>query len=61
MKSAVSEAIRDQQRVNAVKYMVVIIGVPEKGCDYGQQLDMFGFMGCRCDFIRHVKIDRDSH
>ena len=56
VKSAVSEAIREQQKANVDKSSVVFYGFPEEGDDNTQLRDMIDYLGCRCDVTRHSRI-----
>ncbi len=59
VKTAVSEAIREQQKASTARASVVVYGFPEEGKDNVQLLDMFDFINCRCDIVRHTRIGRD--
>ena len=58
VKSAVSEAILEQQNVKSNQSCVVIYGFPEEGDDYGHLLDMFDFLNCRCVIIHCSRLGR---
>jgi hypothetical protein len=58
VKCAVSEAIREQQKVSTDRASIVIYGFPEEGCDSAQLQDMLEFLVCRCDIVRHSRIGR---
>jgi hypothetical protein len=59
VKSAVSEAIKEQQKVISDRSSIVVYGFPEEGHDTAQLLDMFAFLDCRCDVIRQLRIGRN--
>ena len=61
VKSAVSEAMREHQKVNAEKSSVVVYGFPEEGHDDAQLHDMLDFLGCRGDFTRSSRMGRSSY
>lgn len=61
VKSAVSEAIREQQKASTDRSSIVVYGFPEEENDNAQLLEMFDFMGARCDVIRHSRIGRSPH
>ena len=61
VKSAVSEAIREQQKVITEKSNVVVYGFPEEGHDDAQLHEMLDFLECRCDFTRSSRLGRSSY
>jgi len=61
LKNAVSEALKEQHKLNADRSSVVVYGFPEEGNDIPQLRDMLDFLGCRIDIIRSSRVGRSHH
>ena len=61
VKSAVSEVFREQHKVDTARLSVVVYGFLEEGKDSEQLFEMFNYLSCRCDVIRHSRIGRSSN
>ncbi len=59
VKSAVSEAMREQQKAITNKSSIVIYGFPEEGKDIAQLQEMLDFLNCQCDVTRSTRVGRE--
>jgi hypothetical protein len=56
VKSAVSEAIQEQQKAASDKSSVVVFGFPDEGDDYKHLREMLDFLDCRCIITHHSRV-----
>ena len=56
VKNSVSAAFREHQKVNVDQSCIAVYGFPDEGNDYEQLLDMFSYLNCRCDIVRHSRL-----
>ena len=56
MKTVVSQAFKEQQKVDVDKSTVVVYGFSMEGQDRDEVLSMLDFLGCHCSFVRLTRI-----
>jgi hypothetical protein len=39
----------------------MVYNFPEEGKDYDELLDMFTYLGCRCDIVKQERFGRTAH
>ena len=57
--STISQAIKEQRKVDARDATIVVYGFHEDNNDYEELLHMFDVLRCCCDIIQHFRIGND--
>ena len=58
LKNVVVQAMNEQCKSEINESIIVIYGFPEDNNDYNELLDMFDFLKCRCDIVRHMRMGK---
>jgi hypothetical protein len=58
VKNAVSVPIQEQQKADAGRCSIMVYNFPEEGKDYDELLNMFTYLGCRCDIVKQERFGR---
>ena len=56
VKTVVNQTVMEQCKIASCNSCLVVYGFPEEGNDYDELVDMFDYLSCHCEIVRHQRM-----